>query len=145
MAARSTNGAGAAAALGSSPAAGVTVLASTFRTHAYAANEKLNTALIGVGGQGGAGHGMASAENVVAMCDADSNRMADFAKRQPQAKTYTDWRRLYDNHKDLNMVLVAVPDHTHFPAAYSAVIRGGMGAQMGLGSADGKYMLYNGG
>ena len=109
---------------GTAVAAGITVLAGSFRTNAYAANAKLNVALVGVGGQAGAGHGMASAENVVAMCDADSNRMADFAKRQPQAKTYTDWRKIFDNHKDLNMVLVATPDHTHFPAAYSAVIRG---------------------
>jgi len=109
---------------GTAVGAGVLVLTGTFRTNAYAANAKMNVALVGVGGQAGAGHGMASAENVVAMCDADSNRMGDLAKKQPQAKTYTDWRKIYDNHKDLNLVLVATPDHTHFPAAYSAVIRG---------------------
>ncbi len=109
---------------GTAVAAGLTILSEPLSVRAYAQNRKLNVALIGVGGQGGAGHGMASGENVVALCDADENRMADFAKRQTQAKTYTDWRKVYDNHKDLNLVLVATPDHTHFPAAYSAVIRG---------------------
>jgi len=108
----------------SAAGAGLVILTGSASIRAYAANNKLNTALIGVGGQGGAGHGMASGENVVALCDADSGRMAGFAQKQPQAKTYTDWRKVYDNHKDLNLVLVATPDHTHFPAAYSAVIRG---------------------
>jgi hypothetical protein len=58
------------------------------------------------------------------MCDADANHMADFAKKHPEAKAYTDWRKIFDNHKGLNLVLVATPDHTHFPAAYSAVVRG---------------------
>ena len=104
--------------------AGLVILPSALSVRAYAQNKKLNVALIGVGGLGGAGHGMASAENVIALCDADESRMTDLAKKQPQAKTYTDWRKIYDNHKDLNLVLVATPDHTHFPAAYSAVVRG---------------------
>ena len=108
----------------SAAGAGLVILTGSASIRAYAANNKLNTALIGVGGQGGAGHGMASGENIVALCDADSGRMAGFAQKQPQAKTYTDWRKIYDNHKDLNLVLVATPDHTHFPAVYSAVIRG---------------------
>ena len=104
--------------------AGLVILPNALSVRAYAQNKKLNVALIGVGGQGGAGHGMASAENVIALCDADESRMTDLAKKQPQAKTYTDWRKIYDNHKDLNLVQVATPDHTHFPAAYSAVVRG---------------------
>ena len=109
---------------GTAIATGVTLLSGSFKVNAYAQNSKLNVALVGVGGQGGAGHGIAEAENIVAMCDAAEDRMADFAKKHPEAKTYTDWRKIYDNHKDLNLVLVATPDHTHFPAAYSAVIRG---------------------
>jgi len=105
--------------------AGLVLLPHAQSVWAYAQNQKLNVALIGVGGQGSQGHGMASGgNNVVALCDADSGRMAGLAQKQPQAKTYTDWRKIYDNHKDLNLVLVATPDHTHFPAAYSAVIRG---------------------
>ena len=109
---------------GTAAGAGLVILSNSLSVPAYAQNNKLNVALVGVGGQAGAGHGMASAENVVAMCDPAEDRMADFAKKQPQAKTYTDWRKIFDNHKDLNLVQVATPDHTHFPAAYSAVIRG---------------------
>ncbi|MBM4019083.1 MAG: Gfo/Idh/MocA family oxidoreductase [Planctomycetes bacterium] len=109
---------------GAAAGAGLVILADPRSALGFAANRKLNVALIGVGGQGGAGHGMASAENIVALCDADEGRTSGFAQKQPQAKTYTDWRRLYDSHKNLNLVLVATPDHTHFPAAYSAVIRG---------------------
>ncbi|MBE3134537.1 MAG: Gfo/Idh/MocA family oxidoreductase, partial [Acidobacteria bacterium] len=109
---------------GTAVAAGLTLLSDPLSVRAYAQNRKLNVALIGVGGQGGAGHGMASGETVVAMCDAEEGRMADFAKKHTQAKTYTDWRRLYDAHKNLNLVLVATPDHTHFPAAYMAITRG---------------------
>jgi predicted dehydrogenase len=109
---------------GAAVTAGFVILPNALSVRAYAQNKKLNVALIGVGGQGGSGHGVASGENVVALCDADESRMKDFAGKQPQAKTYTDWRKVYDNHKDLNLVQVATPDHTHFPAAYSAVIRG---------------------
>jgi predicted dehydrogenase len=105
-------------------AGGLIVLTGTFKTNAYAANAKLNVAFVGVGGQAHAGYGMASGQNVVAMCDADSGRWGDLAKDHPEAKTYTDWRKIYDNHKDINLVHIATPDHTHFPAAYSALIRG---------------------
>jgi len=111
---------------GAAAGAGLIVLGNPFSVRAYAQNKKLNVALIGVGGQANAGHDMANAENVVAICDADSSkdRLGTGEKKWPQAKAYTDWRKIYDNHKDLNLVLVATPDHTHFPAAYSAVIRG---------------------
>ena len=113
---------GSAAAAG----AGLIVLSDPLSIRAYAQNKKLSVALIGVGGQAKAGHDMANAENVVAICDVDSSedRLGTGAKRWPKAKTYTDWRQIYEKHKDLNLVLVATPDHTHFPAAYSAVIRG---------------------
>ncbi|HUW99716.1 MAG TPA: Gfo/Idh/MocA family oxidoreductase [Phycisphaerae bacterium] len=39
-------------------------------------------------------------------------------------KGYTDYRRLFDAHKDLNAVFVATPDHNHFPAAMRAVAAG---------------------
>ena len=111
---------------GAAAGAGLIVLGNPFSARAYAQNKKLNVALIGVGGQARAGHGMAETENVVAICDADSSpdRLGLGTQKWPNAKAYTDWRKIYDNHKDLNLVLVATPDHTHFPAAYSAVIRG---------------------
>jgi predicted dehydrogenase len=109
---------------GAAAAGGLLVLTGTFKTRAYAANAKLDIAYIGVGGQAHAGYGMSDGQNVVAMCDADEGRMVDLIPKHPESKTYTDWRKIYDNHKNLNLVHVATPDHTHFPAAFSAVTRG---------------------
>jgi predicted dehydrogenase len=109
---------------GAAAVAGLTVLGGPFRTSAYAANAKLNIALVGVGGQAGAGHASAMAENCVAMCDADPSRWTKLASARPNTPTYTDWRKMYDAHKDINVVYVATPDHTHFPASYTAVMRG---------------------
>ncbi len=108
---------------GAAAAGGLLVLSGPFKTTAYAANAKLSIAYIGAGGQGKAGWGMAEGQNVVAICDVDLGRPADFIKSHPEAKTYTDWREVYKNHKDLNLVHVATPDHTHFPAASAALRR----------------------
>jgi predicted dehydrogenase len=96
--------------------------ASAVRT--YAANEKLRTALIGVSGRGGDHFGACASENLVALSDADKGRLAKAQQRSPQAKIYTDYRRLFDAHKDLEMVFVAAPDHHHFPASMLAVQNG---------------------
>jgi hypothetical protein len=109
---------------GAAAAGGLLVLSGPFKTHAYAANAKLTTAYIGAGGQGKAGWGMSDGQNVAAICDVDLGRPAEFIKAHPEAKTYTDWRKVYENHKDLNLVHVATPDHTHFPAAMAAIVRG---------------------
>ena len=103
--------------------AAVTILAGPHLARTYAANEKLNTAIIGCGGRGGAHHGAAGGENLVALCDIDDLRLAECAKKFPRAKTYTDYRVLYDQHKDLDAVFVATPDHSHYPASMMAIQR----------------------
>jgi len=84
--------------------------------------EKLKLAVIGAGGRGGAGMGAARGEHLVAVADVDPVRRAAGniarAKKQfPQLKVYTDYRKLFDNHKDLDAVWVGTPDHSHFPAS----------------------------
>ncbi|MEX2381956.1 MAG: Gfo/Idh/MocA family oxidoreductase [Opitutales bacterium] len=106
-------------------AGGVSILTGgVFKARAYAANEKLNTALIGVGGRGGAFHEAVSSENFVAMCDVDTSRMADLANSNPKTKTYQDYRRMLDVHRNLDAVFVITPDHHHFPAAMRAIANG---------------------
>ncbi|NIP92446.1 MAG: Gfo/Idh/MocA family oxidoreductase, partial [Akkermansiaceae bacterium] len=62
---------------------------------------------------------------VVAICDVDSNRLAKAAKEVPGARAYTDWRELLANEGDkIDSVNVTVPDHMHFPIAFSAVQSG---------------------
>lgn len=92
------------------------------------ANGKLNHACIGVGGMG-----WNDLQNflqhpkvqVVALCDVDTNNLDKAAKGVPGARIYTDWRELLQKEGDrIDSVNAAVPDHTHFSIAYSAIHKG---------------------
>jgi len=92
---------------------------------------KLNMALIGVGGQGGASIKDESVqnENIVALCDVDLERAGGRIKthttQNPRAKVYRDFRKMLDEMgKDIDAVMVATPDHTHYVAAMAAIERG---------------------
>jgi len=87
----------------------------------YAANEKLNVAVVGVGsmGMGDIGRMVKMPINVVAVCDVDTR---DPAERNPRktfkeypagARTWVDFREMLDKQKDIEAVFVATPDHTH--------------------------------
>ena len=82
---------------------------------ANAPSNKLNIALIGVGGRGRAHYDSIATENVAALCDVNAERLALGVKRFPQAKTYVDWRKLLDDHKKLGLdaVVCCTPDHHH--------------------------------
>jgi predicted dehydrogenase len=89
------------------------------------ANEKLNLGIIGVGGQGMFSLGNVAHENVVALCDVDSERGDVVAARKghPRAKFYQDFRRLLDQ-KGIDAVVVATPDHWHAIPAVAAMRAG---------------------
>lgn len=76
-------------------------------------SEKLNIAGIGVGGMGGSNLRQCESENIVALCDVDSNYAAKTFKRYPKAKVYKDYRVMFDKQKDFDAVVIATPDHTH--------------------------------
>lgn len=86
----------------------------------YAANEKLNVAVVGCGsmGMGDIGRMVKLPINIVALCDVDSR---DPVKRNPSkgsydlsaARTWVDFREMLDKQKDIEAVFVATPDHTH--------------------------------
>ena len=97
-----------AAALG----AGVTILKSGILKAGNSPNEKLNIAAIGVGGRGADDLNGVKSENIVALCDVNENNLAAAAKKFPQAKTYSDWRKCLDQ-KDIDAVVCATTDHTH--------------------------------
>ncbi|MDB6171464.1 MAG: gfo/Idh/MocA family oxidoreductase [Chthoniobacteraceae bacterium] len=86
-------------------------------------NNKLNVAIIGCGGRGGtqldtiAGAG----ENIVALCDVNSRTLAAAAQRFPAAKTFTDFRKLYDAVKEMDAVAVSTAEHTHAFATLPAL------------------------
>ncbi len=91
-------------------------------------NGKLRTAHIGVGGMGLsdlksiASHPMVE---VTALCDVDEVRLAEAHKLYPNAKTFVDYRLLFDKiGKDIDAVIVSTPDHTHAPASIMAMETG---------------------
>ena len=103
-------------------AAGLVVLTGPFKTGAYAANEKLNCAHVGVGGMGASHLGAGASENLVALCDADAGHLADAAKKYPQGKIFSDYRKMFDEMAGgIDAVFVATPDHHHAPASMMAL------------------------
>ena len=90
------------------------------------ANERLNIAIIGCGGQGGgnANQGAITSENIVALCDVDQNRARGVFDRHPKVTKYTDFRQMLEKQKDIQAVVVSTPDHTHFHATAMAIQRG---------------------
>ncbi len=107
--------------------AGLLILKSSKLAFAFEANEKLDVAGIGVGGQGrGDLDNVAGAgANVVALCDVDQNRAGDVYTKYAQAKPFKDFRRMLDEMgKQIDAVIVATPDHTHAVAAVAAMLRG---------------------
>src|SRR5271156_300602 len=77
-------------------------------------NSKLNIAVIGAGGKGASDTDCCSSENIVALCDVDTERCADTLKKYPAAKFYRDFRVMFDEiGKSIDAVDVATPDHFH--------------------------------
>src|SRR5712692_4480469 len=107
--------------------AALLILPNSRSAFAAEANGKLNVAGIGVGGQGAsninnlAGLGV----NFVAFCDVDQKWAEGTFKKFPEAKTFTDFRRMFDEmEKQIDAVVVSTPDHTHAVAAVAAMNRG---------------------
>jgi predicted dehydrogenase len=81
------------------------------------ANGRLRVAGIGVGGKGSSDIDQAAQfMEVVALCDIDERPLGEKAKKWPQAKTFFDFRKLFDDSglmKAIDAVVVSTPDHTH--------------------------------
>ena len=136
---------------GAAAAAAFTIAPSNIlgKSHGYQApSDKLNIAGVGIGSMG-AGNlrtlaGLYRArrgetppsplpaptgENIVALCDVDWStqfqKALDTAKEYPNAKRYSDWRKMYDEMgKDIDAVLVATSDHCHATIAANAITLG---------------------
>ncbi len=87
-------------------------------------NEKLNLAGIGIGGQGGADLASMESENIVALCDVDKNHAAHTFKKYPNAKQFTDYRKMLDEVKEIDGIVVGTPDHHHAFASMEGFKRG---------------------
>ncbi|NJD09712.1 MAG: Gfo/Idh/MocA family oxidoreductase [Gemmatimonadetes bacterium] len=93
-------------------------------------NELVNVACCGIGGQGAADitqfmdTGLC---NIVALCDTDLG--AEPTRKSinafPNAARFQDFRRMFDRMgMDIDAVLIATPDHSHFPIAMLAMSLG---------------------
>src|SRR3954466_9965866 len=77
------------------------------------ANEKLNIGMIACGGRGGANLKSVASENIVALCDVDDRAGETAALDFPDARQYYDFRKLLEEGKDIDAVVVSVPEHNH--------------------------------
>ena len=86
------------------------------------ANEKLNIAIIGTGGRGGANLDGVSSENIVALCDVSKDAVNKAAAKHPKAHQYSDFRKLFDERsKEFDAVVVSTCEHTHAFATLAAI------------------------
>ncbi|RPI80571.1 MAG: gfo/Idh/MocA family oxidoreductase [Planctomycetaceae bacterium] len=90
------------------------------------ANERLRIASVGTGGKGWSDLTATAASpmvQVVALCDIDESKehLGQAAEKYAAAKKFTDWRRLFDEHKAFDAVIVSTPDHMHAPISLPAM------------------------
>src|ERR1035441_5650424 len=88
--------------------------------------DKLNVASIGCGGQGGVDLvDAARTENIVAMCDVDSDRAAANFKRFEKVAKYKDFRVMLDKEgKNIDACTMGIPDFMHATVALACMERG---------------------
>ncbi len=92
-------------------------------------NEKLQVGFVAVGGRAGAHTGAAHGAGCqcVAFAEVDKGRWGGVLDKAgwKDAKGYMDWRKVFENHgKELDVVFVATPDHSHFAPSMTAVSMG---------------------
>jgi len=94
---------------------------------ALGANDQIRVALIGCGGRGRSDLELFQTDpscRIVAICDVDSGRAAETrASLSPPPDIYSDFRRLLER-KDIDIVIVATPDHWHAIPALHAMRAG---------------------
>ena len=92
----------------------------------YGANDKMRLGLIGAGERGRGDMGkfqLNPAVDVVAVCDIYAESIDKAQQKAPNAKAFSDHRKLLEM-KDLDMVLIATPDHWHAETAIDALNAG---------------------
>lgn len=88
-------------------------------------NEKLNIASIGAGGKAASDIQGCSSENIVALADPDDKRAERMFKLHEKVPKYKDFRRMFDKEaRNIDAVIIAIPDFMHATAAVWAMERG---------------------
>ena len=79
-----------------------------------APSDKLRIAAIGVGGVGQDYVAGCKSEEIVALCDLDHQLCGPVFELYPKAKTYKDFRLMFDKEaKNFDALIIATPDHWH--------------------------------
>ena len=111
--------------LATSAVATATATMAPLTPQAWAANDKIKLAFIGVGGRGGGNlRTLASTGqvDVVALCDVNSIHLGKAKEQFQGAKTFADFRVLYDAVGDqVDGVVVSTTEHTHAFATMPAL------------------------
>ena len=100
-------------------------------------NSRLNIALVGVGGKGATHLLEFQDESIIALCDVDENRVQAAKEKKSTGAAFTealakveakgarwfkDYRVMFEELGDqIDAVVIATPDHMHFPIALSAL------------------------
>ena len=92
----------------------------------FGANDRLRVASVGTGGKGWSDLTATAASphvEVVALCDIDETKehLGRAAEKYPQARKFTDWRKLFQEPKEFDAVIVSTPDHMHAPVSLAAM------------------------
>ena len=101
-----------------------------FAAHGFGAapaglSDRLNLAIVGIGGQGAANIKDLKHQNIVALCDVDEKRGGKAFEEFPRARRFADFRKMFDSmEKQVDGVVISTPDHTHFHPAWWAIERG---------------------
>jgi predicted dehydrogenase len=89
-----------------------------------APSDKLNIAVVGIGGKGANLIDQLESQNIVALCDVDRKYAAQVFNDHPNARKYKDFRKMLEEANDIDAVVIATPDHTHAIIAMAAMKMG---------------------
>lgn len=103
-----------------SVAAGITLGAPSI-VRGRGLNDKLNLAIIGAGGRGGANLKDVESENIAILCDVNEDGLDKAAQRHPKAKRLNDFRRVFDLSREFDAVVISTAEHTHAFATLPAL------------------------
>ncbi|CAN5454293.1 Gfo/Idh/MocA family oxidoreductase [soil metagenome] len=98
-----------------------TTLAAPMFVQAKNRVDKLRIAMIACGGRGGHNMNSVGTEEIVALCDVNADAVEAAAKKHPEAKKYSDFRKVFDKPNDFDAVMVSTCEHTHYHATMLAL------------------------
>jgi predicted dehydrogenase len=90
---------------------------------AFGANDRITYACIATGGRGRYLMNKFNGQGAqcLAVCDVYEPYVEQAKQIAPDAKAYGDYRELLDAHKNVDAVIIASPDHQHFPMLQAAL------------------------